>query len=224
MEYFKKNLGYLLETGKLQVKELAAATGLPSNNIRTGDIRFIENWIIISRVSGIPMDLLCFTDIEKREKMASKKIRFLALDVDGTLTDGGMYYTEGGDEFKKFSTLDGMGIKAARSRGIRIGFVSNGKNENLIRRRAELLGVEKVFVGTEDKLPILENWLMEMGIPWESCAYMGDDINDLKIFEKAGATACPSNAVNEVKKNVHIVIPTPGGEGCVREFLDRYIL
>ena len=93
---------------------------------------------------------------------ANKNIKFLVLDVDGVLTDGGMYYSNSGDEFKKFNTKDGMGIKLAAAKGIKIGFLSNGKNNALIANRAALLGVEFVYVGFDKKIKILNDWMDQL--------------------------------------------------------------
>ena len=86
-------------------------------------------------------------------------IKFLILDIDGVLTDGGMYYSEGGDEFKKFNTKDGLGIqRIIKKHGIHVGIISHGQNIKLIKRRADLLGIEHVYAGKENKLSVLKSW------------------------------------------------------------------
>ena len=155
---------------------------------------------------------------------AKNKIKFLVLDIDGVLTDGGMYYTENGDEFKKFNTKDGMGIKLVLKKGIEIGFISSGKNENIINSRAKLLGVKYVYVGLGEKLDVLRKWCSVMKITYADVAYIGDDINDLLILSSVGFSACPLDAVDKVKKVAKIKLKKNGGEGCVREFIDKYVL
>jgi 3-deoxy-D-manno-octulosonate 8-phosphate phosphatase (KDO 8-P phosphatase) len=158
---------------------------------------------------------------------ASKKkldIKFLVVDVDGVLTDGGMYYSNSGDEFKKFNTKDGMGIKICVQKGIKIGFLSNGKNEILINNRAGLLGVEYVYVGNENKLKVLDKWLKKLKLSYKNVAYIGDDINDLEIIKQVIFSACPSDAVKAVKQKATIVLKNKGGDACVREFIDDYLL
>ncbi len=151
-------------------------------------------------------------------------IKFLVLDVDGVLTDGGMYYSNSGDEFKKFNTKDGMGIKLAIQSGIKVGFLSNGKNDVLINNRAKLLGVEYVYVGSENKLTILNEWMKELNLQYENIAFVGDDINDLEIMKHVHFSACPCDAVREVIAVAKYLMDAKGGEGCVREFIDDHLL
>ena len=155
---------------------------------------------------------------------ANKNIKFLVLDVDGVLTDGGMYYSNSGDEFKKFNTKDGMGIKLAIAKGIKIGFLSNGKNDALISNRAALLGVEFVYVGFDNKMKILNDWMNQLKLEYNNIAYIGDDINDAEIISHVGLSACPVDAVKSIKEKVNIILTGKGGEGCVREFIDNYLL
>jgi YrbI family 3-deoxy-D-manno-octulosonate 8-phosphate phosphatase len=155
---------------------------------------------------------------------ANKNIKFLVLDVDGVLTDGGMYYSNSGDEFKKFNTKDGMGIKLSTKQGIKIGFLSNGKNDVLINNRAALLGVEFVYVGFENKMNILNEWKDQLKLDYSQIAYIGDDINDAEVISHVGFSACPIDAIKSIKEKVNIILTSKGGEGCVREFIDNYLL
>jgi 3-deoxy-D-manno-octulosonate 8-phosphate phosphatase (KDO 8-P phosphatase) len=166
------------------------------------------------------------TFIHKKNNYMLKKFKFkfLALDVDGVLTDGGMYYTESGDEMKKFNAKDGLAIKALTDMGKYVGFISSGVNGNIIENRAKTLGVQKVYIGTWKKVEILEQWCKELNIGFENVAYIGDDVNDLPAIQKAGLSACPADAVPLVKKAVNIVLSKKGGEGCVREFVEKYIM
>ena len=113
-----------------------------------------------------------------------QKIKFVFLDVDGVLTEGGMFYTEEGAEFKRFDTKDGMAIKEAMKVGIQFGIISSGINKAVIQNRADMFGIKKVYVGAEPKVKIAETWLQDLGIGWDEVGYLGDDINDLKMFEK----------------------------------------
>ena len=155
---------------------------------------------------------------------ANKNIKFLVLDVDGVMTDGGMYYSNSGDEFKKFNTKDGMGIKLAIKQGIKIGFLSNGKNDALINNRAALLGVEFVYVGFDNKMKILKEWMTQLNLEYNHIAYIGDDINDAEVISHVGLSACPADAIKSIKEKVNIILTSKGGEGCVREFIDNYLL
>jgi 3-deoxy-D-manno-octulosonate 8-phosphate phosphatase (KDO 8-P phosphatase) len=155
---------------------------------------------------------------------AAQNIKFLVLDVDGVLTDGGMYYSNSGDEFKKFNTKDGMGIKLAIAKGIKIAFLSNGKNSTLINNRAALLKVEYVYVGFDNKMEVLKGWMKELKLELNEIAYIGDDVNDAEVISHVGLSACPSDAIESIKEKVNIILTNKGGEGCVREFIDNYLL
>jgi YrbI family 3-deoxy-D-manno-octulosonate 8-phosphate phosphatase len=152
------------------------------------------------------------------------KIKLLVLDVDGVMTDGGMYYTESGDQFKKYNTKDGMAIQHLVKSNFQVAIISSGFKVEMVKSRAELLGIQRCYVGRDPKMQILEGYCKEMGIGLENVALVGDDINDLEMICKIGFSACPSDAVNAVKTQVDIVLSKKGGEGCVREFIDTYIL
>lgn len=148
-------------------------------------------------------------------------IRFVFLDVDGVLTEGGMFYTEDGDEFKRFDTKDGMAIKEAMKTGLQFGIISSGVNTAIIRHRADMFGIKHVYVGADPKLIVAEKWLQQLELEWHQCGYIGDDINDLQMFEKVGIKACPADATDRIKASADFVMEANGGHGCVREFM-RY--
>lgn len=153
--------------------------------------------------------------------MNEHEIKFLVLDVDGTLTDGGIYITESGDEIKKFNTKDGMGIKRLLKSGLEVGFISASISKKIVYHRAAMLGVRYCYAGDADKLEILSQWLDELDLSYNNVAYIGDDINDAKIMQEVGLSACPADALGEVKNIANIVLEKKGGQGCVREFIDR---
>lgn len=196
------------------------------SNYMISDLKFEEGIKIlekISNISGYSIDSIINSDLEAIQNSFSKTIKLLALDVDGVMTDGGMYYTESGDEFKKYNTKDGMAIRNLTSKGFPVCILSSGFNKNLIERRAKLLGIEKVFVGRGKKIEVLKNWCNELGMDMKSVSYIGDDINDLEIIKEAGLTACPRDAIDLVKSEVNIILSLNGGKGCIREFIDKYI-
>ncbi len=158
------------------------------------------------------------------ETFATHNIKFLVLDVDGVLTDGGMYYTESGDQFKKFNTKDGMAIKVVRQKGMEVAFLSSGSTDHIIQNRAKTLGVERVYVGPKLKIDVLNDWCRELGITTENVAYVGDDINDLDVLEAVGFSGCPADAVEAVKLKANVVLLRKGGDACVREFVDEHLL
>lgn len=149
------------------------------------------------------------------------KIKMIVFDVDGVMTDAGMYYTQSGDEFKKFHARDGLGIKMLHERGYLTGVISHGINTDLIVRRCTLLGITHVYTGSENKLAIMQNWCQELGLSLEEVAFIGDDVNDMPLINAAGFTACPKDASAEIKEKVNLILHKSGGQGAIRELVDR---
>lgn len=152
------------------------------------------------------------------------KIKLLILDVDGVMTDAGMYYTESGDQIKKYNAKDGMAIMKAQEKGLICGIISSAFTDKMVRNRAEVLKIERVYVGRDQKINVLKQWCDELKLDLSEVAIIGDDINDLSIMREVGFRACPKDAVQEVKKEVDIVLTKKGGEGVVRELIDNYLL
>lgn len=151
------------------------------------------------------------------------EIKLLGLDIDGVMTDGGMYYTESGDEFKRFDTKDGRGIIELQKRGVQVCILSSGFKSKVIEGRAKTLNIEKFYVGTDPKLGILQKWCKELGIDMKEVAYIGDDINDRDIMKSVGFTACPADAMSSIKEIVDVVLSNKGGYGCIREFIEEHL-
>ncbi|NVK28001.1 MAG: HAD hydrolase family protein [Flavobacteriia bacterium] len=171
---------------------------------------------------NIPAEDLLHCDLKAKEK--AKNIRMVIMDCDGVLTDGGMIFTANGDEIKQFNAKDGMGIKALKNNDILTGIISAGKEPRPIEKRAEMLGIDHVYVGTRPKIEVLNDWINELDILPENIAYIGDDISDLPILEVVGFSACPADAVSSVRKAVDVILPLKGGQGVVREWIDRYLV
>lgn len=156
--------------------------------------------------------------------MTDQKIKLLVLDVDGTLTDGGVYISEKGEQTKKFNVKDGMGIVTLKKAGIEVGIISHSSVSEMISNRANTLKLQYVYVGQQPKVEVLQQWLEELHLGPEEVAYMGDDINDLDIIDFCGLTACPADAIAVVKERVDQVMTQKGGEGAVREFIDGWLM
>lgn len=148
-----------------------------------------------------------------------KNIKLVITDVDGVLTDGGLYYTSDGLIMKKFNVKDGMGMKLLRDSGIKNAIITTDTSE-LIKIRGERLKVDYLYLGVWDK----DNKLMEIcnseHILPENVAFIGDDVNDSGIIGIAGFSACPNDAVQLIKDSVDLVLNTKGGQGAFREFAD----
>ncbi|RUA34424.1 MAG: 3-deoxy-D-manno-octulosonate 8-phosphate phosphatase [Bacteroidetes bacterium] len=158
------------------------------------------------------------------DKSKLKNIKLLILDVDGVMTDAGMFFTESGDQFKKYNAKDGMAIKALERFGIQAGIISSAHKIQMVKVRAEMLNIKHLYVGGDPKLDILVDWCEKLEIKLSEVAIIGDDINDLAVMKAVGFSACPADAVLKVKETVDLVLQTKGGQGCVREFIDFYLL
>ncbi|HLF92962.1 MAG TPA: HAD-IIIA family hydrolase [Planctomycetota bacterium] len=148
-----------------------------------------------------------------------RPIRALILDVDGVLTDGGMYYGPKGETLKKFNVKDGMGIRLVREAGIAVALVTGERSEAVLRR-AEKLKIRDVFLGVEDKGRVVRKFLAARGIRPEEAAYVGDDVNDLPALRLVGLAFAVADAVPSVRKAVDRITTRRGGEGAVREVCD----
>ena len=149
-------------------------------------------------------------------------IRLFLTDVDGTLTDGGMYYGSDGTEFKKFNTRDGMGLQMLQRAGVKVGIVTS-ENVAINVNRARKLGLDYLKQGARDggKLAAAREICEEMGITMRQVAYIGDDVNCYDLLEAVGWAACPADACEKVKHIPHIlVLERRGGDACVREWID----
>lgn len=151
--------------------------------------------------------------------LRAQGIRLLLLDVDGVLTDGGLYYGEGGEVLKRFHTLDGHGLKLLGRAGIAVGVIS-GRDSPALRQRLAALGIQHARLGTEDKLPAAQALLQELGIDWPQTAAMGDDWPDLPLLHHAGFACAPANAHAEARALAAHVTELAGGAGAVRELCD----
>jgi len=169
---------------------------------------------------------LLFNHSVKSNDLKSKlsKIKLLVLDVDGVMTDGGMYFTESGDQIKKFNTKDGMAIIHLTKSDFQVAIISSGFKGGLVKNRADMLGIQFCHVGRESKMTVLQAHCNSLGIEMSEVAVIGDDVNDLEILKSVGISACPVDAVAAVKSNCKIVLNSGGGKACVREFVDQYLL
>ena len=149
-------------------------------------------------------------------------IKLILLDVDGTLTDSGIYHGNNGEELKKFNVKDGYAIVNAQELGIEFGIIT-GKESELVRTRANELNIKYLYQGISEKTLILDEIIQTTGLQKEEIAYMGDDLNDIKIMKKVGFSGTPLDGVNEAKIIADFVSTKNGGEGAVREFIETIL-
>ena len=149
------------------------------------------------------------------------EIKIIVTDVDGVLTDGGMYYFENGNEAKKFNTRDGMAVELLKEKGIQVIFITK-ESTSIALKRANKLRV-RIKDGVADKGAMLIQIMKENNITCDQIAYIGDDLNDINALRNAGIAICPVDAVNAVKKICQVITKAKGGEGVLREVYERFI-
>lgn len=145
-----------------------------------------------------------------------KKIKLVITDVDGVLTDGGMYYSKNGEELKKFHTRDGMGIELLAQVGIGTIFITK-ENSSIVKKRAQKVHVLACFIGIKNKEKMLEHICKKFHVKKNEIAYIGDDVNDIDIIKQVGFSASPNDAMEEIRKSVDYVSDLDGGFGVLRD-------
>jgi len=169
-----------------------------------------EDWMIVEYLK----------QQKKEMEIDFNKINLLICDVDGVLTDGGMYYSQKGEEFKKFNTIDGHGLRMLQEAGIKIMFLTREETE-IVRQRANKLNVDFLFMGIKDKLLFLKQFFQDnLEYGFNTIAYIGDDLNDIAPIESAYFSAVPSDGDEQLKRKANYICNKGGGEGCVREICD----
>lgn len=194
-------------SGKIAIYEMEDFTAI--------EIDEEDDWLIAER-------LMYKHILSKRPKPT---IKLFLSDVDGTLTDAGMYYGENGEEFKKFNTHDGKGFELLKKAGIKTGIITS-ENTNIVANRAKKLKVDYLYQGLEHKgkLDIVKEICQKENISLNEVAYIGDDINCKELLQSVGLAACPANAVDEIKNIPNIIkLSKKGGDGAVREFVEEII-
>lgn len=149
--------------------------------------------------------------------------KLILTDIDGVWTDGGMYYDQTGNEWKKFNTYDSAGVLFAHRLNIPVGIIT-GEDTNIVTRRAEKLKIDYVFQGARNKLSIATELCQKLSITLKDIAYIGDDIVDLELLKAVGIAGVPANAPDYIKALSTVALEKNGGEGAFREFVEKTIL
>ena len=218
--------GTLIENGAFYISAVADIKA--SKNRISGDIGIYqmpeytyteideqEDWIVAESLMN--------RFVLKNKMQDFSKIKLFLSDVDGVLTDAGMYYTESGDEFKKFCTYDGMGFQLLQKTGVKVGILTT-EDRDLNRKRAKKLGLDFDFHGAKDKLKIVIDLCDKENITLNEVAYIGDDVNCFSLLSNVGIAACPDNAVAKIKAIPNIMqLKKNGGDGVVREFVELFL-
>lgn len=220
--------GMLMENGAFYINKVRNI--LESGNRLSGHIGIYEMPEYTATEIDEPDDWIVLENLMRKHVLSKRKevkkpIKLFLCDVDGTLTDGGMYYSEKGDELKKFNTRDGMGFQLLREAGIKTGIITS-EDTKIVENRAKKLKVDFLSQGKRNggKLAVAKEICEQLGITLDEVAYIGDDVNCVELLEAVGLKACPADACEEVKAITGIRVMTKkGGEGCVREFIDQIV-
>lgn len=226
MSFFGKNLKFLRLQQEQTQAEFARQVDVWENTLdryeRGKAEPDLDTLVRIAEVLQLPIDHLLTRDLGLvRARIKARKTKLILLDIDGTMTDGRVAYSQSGDIFKQFHTKDGLIIQRLTRQNVQFGFISSGSTDYLIQKRAETLGIQRTYAGSRNKLEVVDEWLAELNIRYEHLAYVGDDVNDLQVIKKAGISACPSDATPAVKQAVQVILSRKGGDACIREFLEE---
>ena len=154
---------------------------------------------------------------------ANPRVQLLLMDCDGVLTDGRLYFSAQGEEMKVFDVRDGQGIVLWHKAGHKSGIISGRGAGEIIRRRADELGIELVHVGVPDKVAVFEEIISSLGISERNVAYIGDDVGDIEMMKRVGFPVAVADAVDETKAVAAYVTKANGGRGAVREVIDKLL-
>lgn len=212
--------GYYVENGAFYITSKALLC--ESKNRVSGRIKVCEMCEDSFFEIDEPSDWNIIEGLMKKKvslKPHAKNIRLVATDCDGVLTDGGMYYSESGDEIKRFNTLDGMGFECLRNQGIKTAIIT-GETNRMVENRAKKLKVDDLIMGQKNKLEALEKLCAKYEISFDEVAYIGDDVFDIPAIEACGFGCAPQNALDEVKAKADYTTKAAGGKGCFREMVN----
>lgn len=165
----------------------------------------------------------CYGEIPNKTFDKLSKIKLVVFDVDGTLTDSGVYYDNNGNELKKFSTKDGMGVANFNRCGL-ISAVITGRKSSIVEKRMSELGCKYIVQGVSDKIKVLSEILENEELDFSNVGYIGDDINDAKAMDEVLFSCCPKDAHISILNRVHYISQYNGGFGACREFCDLILM
>jgi len=211
--------GFLVENGAFYITSREAL--LQSGCRLSGNIKTVEmpeySYVELDEPGDWDMTESLF--INKIKAIKLPKIKMFLADCDGTLTDGGMYYSEHGEEIKKFNTRDGAGLRMLKERGIVTGIIT-GEMSEIVRKRAKKICVDEVHLGISNKLATINQLCAKYGFDIQNVAYIGDDLNDYEALCNVGLGICVADSVKEIKKISVLITNALGGGGAVREAAD----
>ena len=216
--------GYLVENGAFYITSKMSL--LRTGNRVSGNIKAVEMNNDTFFEIDEPSDWIVIEALMKKNGIVARheipQIKLFLTDCDGCLTDGGMYYSEYGDELKKFNTRDGMGFALLHKKGILTGVITS-ESVNLCRRRAEKLKLDILELACEDKMETIMRICNEKNIDLQNVCYIGDDVNDIEAIKMVGYGCAPADAMQEAKEVAKYVTKAKGGEGAIREVVQQIL-
>ena len=216
--------GYLMENGAFYI--CSRENLLKTGNRLSGNIKAYEMDADTAFEIDEPSDWLIIEALMKKNGLLldkdpdTKKIKMFLTDCDGCLIDGGMYYSENGDELKKFNTKDGMGLSNIRNKGVVTGIIT-GENTKIVERRAEKLHINELHQGVTDKLSVVRELAKKYHVSLEEVAYVGDDVNDIPVMEQVGFPCTVNDANSKVKELAAYISSYNGGDGAIRDIIEH---
>lgn len=216
--------GYLMENGAFYI--CSRENLLKTGNRLSGNIKAYEMDADTAFEIDEPSDWIIIEALMKKNGLLldkdpdTKKIKMFLTDCDGCLTDGGMYYSENGDELKKFNTKDGMGLSNIRNKGVVTGIIT-GENTKIVERRAEKLHINELHQGVTDKLSVVRELAKKYHVSLEEVAYVGDDVNDIPVMEQVGFPCTVNDANSKVKELAAYISSYNGGDGAIRDIIEH---
>ena len=216
--------GYLMENGAFYI--CSRENLLKTGNRLSGNIKAYEMDADTAFEIDEPSDWIIIEALMKKNGLLldkdpdTKKIKMFLTDCDGCLTDGGMYYSENGDELKKFNTKDGMGLSNIRNKGVVTGIIT-GENTKIVERRAEKLHINELHQGVTDKLSVVRELAKKYHVSLEEVAYVGDDVNDISVMEQVGFPCTVNDANSKVKELATYISSYNGGDGAIRDIIEH---
>ena len=216
--------GYLMENGAFYI--CSRENLLKTGNRLSGNIKAYEMDADTAFEIDEPSDWIIIEALMKKNGLLldkdpdTKKIKMFLTDCDGCLTDGGMYYSENGDELKKFNTKDGMGLSNIRNKGVVTGIIT-GENTKIVERRAEKLHINELHQGVTDKLSLVRELAKKYHVSLEEVAYVGDDVNDIPVMEQVGFPCTVNDANSKVKELATYISSYNGGDGAIRDIIEH---
>jgi len=225
-EYYVENGAFYICSRKDLLRTKNRVSGVirivPMNENTFYEIDEPSDWIVVEALMQKEADANQDAEAAANEEPDKCKYKMLLTDCDGCLTDGGMYYSEKGDELKRFNTRDGVAMGILRNAGLRIGMVT-GEDVELNRRRCRKLKMDIYAPGCTDKLKCINQLCEEYGITPEEIIFVGDEVNDYKAIQSVGLSFCPADAHALIKEIATYTTKAKGGEGVIREVVDYLI-